>query len=317
LRKLEEMELKRERDALEKEREELQKLLDSEGRQRTRMKRDLAEMRKAYAEDTVLGKRRTQLEEAGAAREIPLEAMIEKEPATVILSTRGWIKAMKGHADLSRDDLTKFKEGDGPAFALHAQTTDRLILITDNGRFYSLGVDKLPGARGFGEPVRSMLDIDNDANIMSVLVFVPDDKFLVVADNGRGFKLAAEDVMSETRKGKQIVNLKGDARLKVARIMPDNADHIAAIGDNRKLVIFALADLPQMARGQGVQLQRYRDGGLSDAIAFCFADGLSWTMGGETGRRRTETDIGLWKVARGAAGRLPPNGFPRSNRFDD
>ncbi|WP_438726105.1 DNA topoisomerase IV subunit A [Parasphingorhabdus sp. DH2-15] len=317
LRKLEEMELKRERDALEKEREDLLKLLDSQARQRTRMKRDLTELRKAYAEDTVLGKRRTTLEEAGAAREIPLEAMIEKEPATVILSTRGWIKAMKGHADLSRDDLSKFKEGDGPAFALHAQTTDRLVLITDNGRFYALGVDKLPGARGFGEPVRSMLDIDNDANIIGALPFVAGKKFLVVADNGRGFQLATEDVLSETRKGKQIVNLKGNARLKVARLMSDNADHIAAIGDNRKLVIFALADLPQMARGQGVQLQRYRDGGLSDATAFCFADGLSWTMGGETGRRRTETDIGLWKVARGAAGRLPPNGFPRSNRFED
>jgi topoisomerase-4 subunit A len=316
LRKLEEMELRREHDALIKEQEELQKLLDSPARQRTRLKKDLTTLRALYSETTELGRRRTDLQEAAPAREIPLEAMIEREPVTVIMSRRGWIKAMKGHTDLSAAELTKFKEGDGPGFAFHAQSTDKLLIALDNGRFYTLGAEKLPGARGFGEPVRGMLDMDADAQIIALLPYDPAGKLLLAASNGRGFLAEMAELIAETRKGRQVVNLKPGNRLMVIRPVPASADHVAVVGENRKLVVFPIAELPVMARGQGVQLQRYRDGSLSDATTFRLEEGLSWTMGGDSGRVRTEKDMGLWRVARGAAGRLPPNGFPRSNKFD-
>jgi len=316
LRKLEEMELRREHDALIKEQEELQKLLDSPARQRTRLKKDLTTLRALYSETTELGRRRTDLQEAAPAREIPLEAMIEREPVTVIMSRRGWIKAMKGHADLSAAELTKFKEGDGPGFAFHAQSTDKLLIALDNGRFYTLGAEKLPGARGFGEPVRGMLDMDADAQIIALMPYDPAGKLLLAASNGRGFMAEMAELIAETRKGRQVVNLKTGVKLMVIRTVAASADHVAVVGENRKLVVFPIAELPVMARGQGVQLQRYRDGSLSDATTFRLEDGLSWTMGGDSGRVRTEKDMGLWRVARGAAGRLPPNGFPRNNKFD-
>ena len=316
LRKLEEMELRREHDALIKEQEELEKLLDSPARQRTRLKKDLTALRALYSETTELGRRRTDLQEAAPAREIPLEAMIEREPVTVIMSRRGWIKAMKGHADLGAAELTKFKEGDGPGFAFHAQSTDKLLIALDNGRFYTLGAEKLPGARGFGEPVRGMLDMENEAQIVALLPYDPQGKLLLAASNGRGFLAEMAELIAETRKGRQVVNLKAGVKLMVIRSVPPNADHVAVVGENRKLVVFPISELPVMARGQGVQLQRYRDGSLSDATTFRLEEGLSWTMGGESGRTRTERDMGLWRVARGAAGRLPPNGFPRNNKFE-
>ncbi|MBU0555143.1 MAG: DNA topoisomerase IV subunit A [Alphaproteobacteria bacterium] len=315
LRKLEEMELRRERDDLSGEREDLQKLIDSPARQRTRLKRDLAELRKRYTPEKGIGMRRTGLEQAGPAREIPLEAMIEREPITVIMSQRGWIRAMKGHADLNATDALKFKEGDGPAYAFHAQTTDKLLLAGSDGRFYTLGADKLPGGRGFGEPVRLMIDLANETDIVALLPAKADGKLLLAASDGRGFIAAMSEIIAETRKGRQVVNLKAGAQLKVVRPVAPRADSVAVIGENRKLVIFSLAELPEMARGQGVTLQRYKDGGLSDAITLTLAQGLSWTMGGESGRTRTETDLLSWRAARGAAGRMPPNGFPRDNRF--
>jgi topoisomerase-4 subunit A len=316
LRKLEEMELRREHDALVKEAEGLEKLLADPKLQKKRLKKDLATLRALYAETTELGRRRTDLREAAPAREIPLEAMIEREPVTVIMSRRGWIKAMKGHADLAVPEITKFKEGDGPAFAFHAQSTDKLLIALDNGRFYTLGAQNLPGARGFGEPVRNMLDMENEAQIIALMPYDPAGKLLLAASNGRGFLAEMAELIAETRKGRQVVNLKPGVRLMVIRNVPASADHVAVVGENRKLVVFPLGELPVMARGQGVQLQRYRDGSLADATTFRLEEGLSWTMGGDSGRTRTEKDMGLWRVARGAAGRLPPNGFPRNNRFD-
>jgi len=315
LRKLEEMELRRERDELVAERDDLQKLVDSEARQRTRLKRDLAALRKRYTPEQGIGARRTGLEIAGPARDIPLEAMIEREPITVILSQRGWIRAMKGHGDLGSTDALKFKEGDGPAFAFHAQTTDKLLLAGSDGRFYTLGADKLPGGRGFGEPVRLMIDLANETDIVALVPAQPGGRFLLAASDGRGFIAPMDEVIAETRKGKQVVNLRSGAVLKVARPIAPTDDSAAVIGENRKLVVFSLAELPEMTRGQGVQLQRYRDGGLSDATTLVLAQGLSWAMGGESGRTRTETDLLPWRAARGAAGRMPPNGFPRDNRF--
>ena len=313
LRKLEEMELRQERDALLKEQDELNKLLESPARQRTRLKRDLANLRREYSEETELGRRRTTIAEAAPAVEFSMDAMIEKAPVTVILSQRGWIRGASGHLPLDQD--WKFKEGDGPAFALHAQTTDKLLLAAADGRFYTLGADKLPGARGFGEPVRNTLDVDAEAQIVAVVVHKPGQRLLLAADTGRGFAATTDELLAETRKGRQVVNLKDKARLAVVHPIASAHDHVAVVGDNRKLVVFNLEELPVMARGQGVTLQRYRDGGLSDATTFTLAEGLSWAMGGESGRTRTESEMWQWKVARGGAGRMPPNGFPRDNRF--
>ncbi|TKD53218.1 DNA topoisomerase IV subunit A [Sphingomonas baiyangensis] len=316
LRKLEEMELRRERDALSKEQAELQALLGSEARQRTRLKRDLGKLRDRYGPETALGARRTLIEEAAPARDIPLEAMIEREPITVIASQRGWIRAMKGHVDLAATDAAKFREGDGPRFAFHAHTTDKIILAVAGGRFYTIGADKLPGARGFGEPLGTMVDLEGDGGIVTLMKAPPPDRrLLVAASDGRGFVVRVGDVIAETRKGRQVVNPRTGATLRLVRPIAEDDDYIAAIGDNRKLVVFPLSEVAELSRGQGVQLQRYRDGGLADARSFRMADGLSWTMGGEQGRTRTEADMSPWRAARGAAGRMPPTGFPRDNRF--
>jgi topoisomerase-4 subunit A len=315
LRKLEEMQIRSERDALEKERQELARLIESPARQRTRIKKDFATLRANYGPDTELGRRRTLVEEADPLRDIPLEAMIEREPITVIMSKRGWIRAMRGHADLAQPEAMKFKEGDGPAFAFHAQTTDKILLAAANGRFYTLAADKLPGGRGFGEPVRLMVDIEGEEDIVALMPAVSGAKLLLASSDGRGFLTPAAGVVAETRKGKQIVNLRPGARLAAVRQLRDGDDYVAVIGENRKMVVFPLNELPEMGRGQGVTLQRYRDGGLGDIKSFQFAECLSWEMGGEIGRVRTESDLTPWRTARGAAGRMPPVGFPRTNRF--
>ena len=316
LRRLEEMQLKGERDQLIREREGLQQLVDSPARQRTRLKKDLAALRAKYGPETVIGARRTLLEEAAPAREIPLEAMIEREPITVILSKRGWIRAMKGHVEVTNAEALKFKEGDSLAFPLlHAHTTDKLLLASSDGRFYTLAADRLPGGRGFGEPVKLMVDIEGEGNVVALLRAGAAEKLLVASSDGRGFVTSAAAAIAETRKGKQIVNLKPGAKLRVVRPLRATDDYVAVIGENRKLVVYPLAELPEMGRGQGVQLQRYRDGGLAGATGFAIAEGLSWPMGGESGRVRTEADMNPWRTARGAAGRMPPMGFPKDEPF--
>lgn len=319
LRKLEEMELKREQTSLLEEQGRLEQLLGSPARQRTRLKRDLAKVQKDYGKDTALGARRTDIAEAVPTVEFSMDAMIEKEPITVILSAKGWIRAARGHVDLGADGKGsdfKFKEGDEPAFAVHVQTTDKLLVAVDNGRFFTLGADKLPGARGFGEPIRTMVDIDPEAQIAALIVHRPGARLLLANNAGKGFAAETQALIAETRKGRQVVNLKPGQRLAVIRPIASDHDHVAVVGDNRKLVVFNLEEMPVMARGQGVQLQRYRDGGLSDAVTFKLDEGLSWTMGGKGDRTRTESDMWQWKVARGAAGRMPPQGFPRDNSFD-
>jgi topoisomerase-4 subunit A len=311
LRKLEEMEIGRERDALAKEREELVKLIESPARQRTRLKRDLQTLKDKFG-----GDRRTRIDEVAPAREIDWSAMIEKEPITVILSQRGWIRAMRGHVALNEVPELKWREGDGPFVHFHAQTTDRIALFASNGRVYTLGGDKLPGARGFGEPVRLFIDLDAEVEIIELFVIRPDLKLLLASSDGKGFITSGDATLAETRKGKQLVNLRSGARVAVVRRVSEGADSVAVIGENRKMLVFPLAELPELGRGQGVTLQRYRDGGLADAITLRLADGLSWALGGETGRMRTETDLTPWRAARGAAGRMPPIGFPRANKFD-
>jgi len=313
LRKLEEMQLRQEKDDLLKEQDELQKLLDSPARQRTRLKRDLNALLKEYGKDTALGARRTTIHEAAPTVEFSMDAMIEKEPITVILSARGWIRAAKGHVDLTQD--WKFKEGDELAFVFHAQTTDKLLIATDDGRFFTMGADKLPGARGFGEPVRTMLDIDNAAHIVASWAHKPGERLLLASTLGKGFVIKSEDLLAETRKGRAVMTLKGDAKLTRVAHIGEGHDHVAVVGDNRKLVVFNLEEMPEMQRGQGVQLQRYKDGGMADVTTFRLEEGLSWQMGGSGERTRTEMEMWQWKVARGGAGRMPPQGFPRDNRF--
>ncbi len=311
LRKLEEMEIAKERSALAKEREELARLVESPARQRTRIKRDLTAMKEKFGDE-----RRTRIGEVAApSRDIDWSQMIEKEPITVILSQRGWIRAMKGHVAEGEGDSLKFREGDSLKRMFHAQTTDKLLLAAEDGRVYTLGGDKLPGGRGFGEPVRLQIDLAGEVEIVALMVVRPETRLLVASSDGRGFVTSGAAVLAETRKGKQLVNLKPGAKVAAVRLVAPTADAVAVIGENRKMLVFPLSELPELARGQGVTLQRYRDGGLADVTTLVTAEGLSWAQGGESGRTRTEADLTPWRAARGAAGRMPPTGFPRNNRF--
>ena len=314
LRRLEEMELTKERAALTKEREELDRLVNDYGRQKRRLMKDLVAMKDKFGDP-----RRTEVRpDAGGPRvEIDWSQMIEKEPITVILSQRGWIRAMRGHLAPAEFDGLKFREGDELwGEPLHAQTTDKLLIAADNGRVYTLGGDKLPGGRGFGEPIRLAIDLEAESEIVAMLVVRPEMKLLAASSDGRGFVTSGEAVLAETRKGKQLMNLRPKARLAVVKPVGGQADSVAVIGENRKMLVFKLDELPELGRGSGVQLQRYRDGGLSDAMAFVLAEGISWPLGGESGRVRSETDLTPWRAIRGASGRIAPNGFPRSNRFE-
>jgi topoisomerase-4 subunit A len=311
LRKLEEMELIRERDALMEERAGLADLLESDRLQWKQIGKELEDIRKKFGKGTVLGDRRTQFAEAGETVEVPFEAMIEREPITVICSKMGWIRAMKGHVDLTTEQ--KFKDGDGPRFAFHAETTDKILLIAANGRFYTLLGANMPGGRGMGEPVRLMIDLPNDTEINDLTIFRPGEKLLVASSAGDGFIVPSDEVLAQTRSGKQVLTVRDGVHTAVVRAV--QGDHVAVVGENRKMLVFPLSELPEMAKGKGVRLQKYKDGGLSDAITFALADGLSWKD--PAGRTRTEPDLTEWLGARAGAGKMAPRGFPRDNRFTD
>jgi topoisomerase IV subunit A len=315
LRKLEEIEITRENKALTAEAGQLRDLIDSPAAQTARLDADLRALRDAYGPTTLLGRRRTTIAAAPQVRHVPIEAMIDREPLTIICSAMGWLRAMKGHLDLTSPDAIKFKEGDGAAFAFHAHTTDRLILASSDGRFYTLAPDRLPGGRGFGEPVRLMIDLAEGATVVALFTHLPDRRLLLAASDGRGFQIEAGDVLAETRKGRQVMSPRAGAVLQVVRWVGGQDDAVAVIGDNRKLLVFALEELPHLRQGQGVALQKYKDGGLADARSFVMGEGLSWPMGGASGRTRTEADLNFWKGPRASAGRLPPTGFPRDNKF--
>jgi topoisomerase IV subunit A len=319
LRRLEEIELVRERDALMEERAGLEDLLDSESLQWERIGDELKAAKKTFGKDYVNGARRTGFAEAGEVEDVPLEAMIEREPVTVVCSQMGWIRAMSGHVDLTRD--FKFKDGDGPRFAFHAETTDKIVIFAENGRFYTLTAANLPGGRGMGEPLRLMVDLPNEAGIVDMLVHKPGEKFIVASAEGNGFVVASDDVVAQTKAGKQVLNV-GDSIAKVCK--PVAGDHVAVVSENRKLLVFPLSDLPEMGRGKGVRLQKYNsargkqgvlelDGGLSDLTTFDLDKGLSWAASGD--RTRTEVDMSPWIGKRAGVGKLPPHGFPRDNRF--
>ena len=321
LRKLEELELKRERDALMKERADLDDLLGSDGLQWKRIAADLREVQKTFGHSAPGGARRTMFAEAGVVEDVPIEAMIDREPITVICSKMGWIRAMKGHQAL--DAEVKFKDGDEGRFILHAETTDRILLAGSNGRFYTLLGANLPGGRGMGEPVRLMVDLPNEAEIIDLLIYRGGEKLIVASAEGDGFIVASEEVLAQTRAGKVVMNLVDDGRMALCKRA--EGDHVAIISKNRKLLVFPLADLPEMARGKGVRLQKYNmargrqgvlelDGGLSDLTTFRLAEGLAWAM--PNGQTRRETGIADWIAKRATIGKSPPHGFPRDNRFN-
>ncbi len=310
LRRLEEMELLAERDALMKERAGLADLLDSDRLQWQQIGVELEAIRKQFGKGTRIGDRRTAFAEAGTIEDVPFEAMIEREPITVICSKMGWIRAMKGHVDLTVEQ--KFKDGDGPRFAFHAETTDKILLISATGRFYTLVGANLPGGRGMGEPVRLMIDLPNDAEIFDLRIFRAGEKYLVASSAGDGFVVPSEELVAQTKAGKQVLTVRDGVQTAVVTVL--RGDHVAVVGENRKLLVFPLAELPEMAKGKGVRLQKYKDGGLSDAITFALADGLAWKD--PAGRTRTEPDLTEWIGPRAGAGKMAPRGFPRDNRFN-
>ena len=309
LRRLEEIELVRERDALMEERAALDDLLASESLQWAKISDQLRETRKQFGKDSPGGARRSTFAEVGEVEEVPFEAMIERESITVICSKMGWIRAMKGHQPL--DAEVKFKDGDEGRFMFHAETTDKLIVAGQNGRFYTVGASGLPGGRGMGEPLRLMIDLPNDSDIVDILIHKPGAKLLVASTEGDGFVVPEDEVIAQTRAGKFVLNVKDGVQTRVVRRI--SGDHVAVVGENRKVLVFPLDELPEMTRGKGVRLQKYKDGGLSDATTFTFADGLSWLD--PAGRTRTETDLAEWEGKRAGTGRMAPRGFPRDNRF--
>ncbi|MFZ2868647.1 DNA topoisomerase IV subunit A [Zavarzinia sp.] len=308
LRKLEEFEIRKENDALLKERAGLEKLVAEPARQRKAVTQGIAEIAREFGPETPLGKRRTSFADAPAVIDLPSTAFIEREPITVVCSAKGWIRALKGHVDTDAD--VRFKEGDHGRYTIKAETTDRLVVFATNGRFFTLGCDRLPGGRGHGEPIRLMVDLGNDQDIVTMFVHRPGAKLLLAASDGKGFIVAEDDIIAQTKAGKQVMTLGEGAEAAFCRRI--EGDHIAVVGENRKLLVYPLSDVPELARGRGVTLQKYKDGGLSDVTVFALATGLTWPYG--TGVR-TETALADWTGPRGSAGRLAPRGFPKSNRF--
>jgi topoisomerase-4 subunit A len=312
LRKLEEFEIRKEHDDLSKEKSEIEGLLASDDKQWQTVAWEIGEVKKKYAKATEIGRRRTQFADAPDADiEAIQQAMIEKEPVTIVISQKGWIRALKGH--MSDTSALTFKEGDGPKLAFPAQTTDKLLLLTTGGKAYTLGADKLPGGRGHGEPIRIMVDMENDQDILTAFVHDPSRKLLLVSTGGNGFIVAESEMIANTRKGKQIMNVSMPDEAKLA--VPVTGDHVAVVGENRKLLAFPLSQVPEMSRGKGVRLQRYKDGGVVDVKCFALADGLSWSDTAGRAFTKVGEELREWLADRATVGRTVPKGFPRSGKF--
>ncbi len=306
LRRLEEMSLRTERENLIAEQKGLDQLLCDAGLQWEIISNEIKNLKSIF---TKIDKRLTECADAPKINFDPNKILVEREAITIICSVKGWIRAMKGHLEL--DTEFKFKDGDGPGFVLHAETTDRILLFAENGRFYTLIADKLPRGRGFGEPLSLMIDLPADVNIVRLLR-ANGKKLLVAASTGHGLIVETEAALAQTRSGKQVLNLPGDAR--AVACCPVEGDTVASVGVNRKMLVFGLDEMPEMTRGRGVIMQRFKDGGLADVTVFESSNGLAWQAGG--GRNRTVTDLKPWTGRRGGAGKLPPIGFPRPARFN-
>lgn len=312
LRKLEEFEIRKEFDELSSEKAEIEGLLASDDKQWQTVAWEIGEVKKKYAKATEIGRRRTQFADAPDADiEAIQQAMIEKEPVTIVISQKGWIRALKGH--MSDTSSLTFKEGDGPKLAFPAQTTDKLLLLTTGGKAYTLGADKLPGGRGHGEPIRIMVDMENDQDILTAFVHDPSRKLLLVSTAGNGFIVPESEMVANTRKGKQIMNVSMPDEAKLA--VPVTGDHVAVVGENRKLLAFPLSQVPEMSRGKGVRLQRYKDGGVVDVKCFALAEGLSWSDTAGRLFNKVGEELREWLADRATVGRTVPKGFPRSGKF--
>src|SRR5215211_2555241 len=312
LRKLEEMELKRELEELTKEKEQVEELLASPATQWKTVAWQVREVKKTFGPDTPLGRRRSTFEEAPDTSEIDFaEAMVEREPITVIVSEKGWIRALKGHvADLSG---VQFKGDDGLKTSFFTETTAKLLVVASNGKVFTVEAAKLPGGRGFGDPIRLMVDFVDGADIVAAYPYRPGMKLLLASSEGRGFIVPADEAIANTRKGRNVMSVDGKARLAVA--VEAAGDHVAIVGENRKLLLFPVEQLPEMVRGKGVRLQRYRDGGVSDAKVFTLADGLACKQSSDRTRTFSSDELKDWLGNRAEAGRLPPKGFPQNNKF--
>jgi topoisomerase-4 subunit A len=312
LRKLEEFEIRKEFDALSAEKAQIEALLASEAKQWKTIRWEVEKLRDRFGSHTELGRRRTQFADAPEHDEEHIaQAMIEREPVTVVVSEKGWLRAMKGHlADFS---ALSFKEGDALKLAFHAQTTDKILVFTTGGKFYTIGADRLPGGRGHGEPIRIIVDMENDQAIVTAFVHDPARKLLLASHLGNGFVVPETEVVANTRKGKQAMNVKAPDEAKLC--VPVAGDHVAIVGENRKLLVFPLAEVPEMARGKGVRLQKYKDGGVSDIKTFALTEGLSWHDSADRTFTRGKEELVEWIGARASAGRMVPKGFPRTGRF--
>lgn len=312
LRRLEEMEIRREFDELTEEKAKIEGLLSSDVKQWQAVSWQVKEVKKTFGKDTKLGRRRTQFADAPETDlEAIQQAMIEKEPITVVISEKGWIRALKGHmSDLS--SLT-FKDGDKLKTAFPAQTTDKIILVTTGGKAFTLGADKLPGGRGHGEPLRIMVEMENDQDIVTAFVYDPACKMIIVSGEGNGFIVAESELVANTRKGKQVMNVKLPDETRM--VVPVSGDSVAVIGENRKLLVFPLTQIPEMSRGKGVRLQRYKDGGIADLKCFDMAKGLTWADSAGRSFARNRDELTEWLGDRAQAGRIAPKGFPRSGKF--
>lgn len=313
LRKLEEFEIRKEFDELSQEKADIESLLSSDAKQWKVIEHEIQDVRKNFAK--AKGKPFARLTQFAEAPEADIEAiqqaMIEKEPVTVVISQKGWIRALKGHiADTA--GLT-FKEGDALKLTFPAQTTDKLLLLTTGGKAYTLGADKLPGGRGHGEPIRIMVDMENDQDVLTAFVHDPARKLLLASTAGNGFIVAETDLVANTRKGKQVMNVAMPDEAKL--VVPVSGDHVAVVGENRKLLVFPMAQMPEMSRGKGVRLQRYKDGGISDVKCFAMADGLTWEDSAGRVFAKNKDELLEWMGDRASAGRAVPKGFPRSGKF--
>ncbi|NQV83198.1 MAG: DNA topoisomerase IV subunit A [Rhodospirillales bacterium] len=323
LRKLEEMAIKTEHAALTKEGKDLRALLRDPKRRWKVIGEEIADIKTTFGSKTLLGRRRTEIGKPPTAVVVPLDAMIEREPITVLASEKGWIRTQKGHVTETSD--LKYKEGDRGRFLLHAETTDKLLVFATNGRFYTLGCDKLPGGRGHGEPLRLMIDLTEGHDVAAMFIHKPTEpgakatkeagrRLVVASESGRGFIVEEEHLIAQTRNGRQVLNLGNAEEALTAIIIDPSHGHLAVLGANRKLLIFPLDELPVMTRGRGVILQRYAKGGLADITTLNVREGLSWRSGQQG--VRTEPDIKRWVGKRSQTGMVVPKGFSRANKFN-
>ncbi len=314
LRKLEEMEIKTEHKNLKAEQKALKALLKSDDAQWKKIADELREVRKIFDPKSDLGRRRTEIADAPDVDDVDLDVLVEKEPVTVVLSEKGWVRALKGHIEDASS--VKYKDGDREGFVVPAMTNDRLMLFATNGKFYALDVASLPGGRGHGEPIRLMADIGNDDAVVAAFLYEGERKLLLASSSGHGFIAPEDDCVSNTRKGKQVLNIAAGAEAAVCRPVGaalGKRDMLAVVGDNKKFLVFPAAELPEMTRGKGVVLQKYQKGGLSDAKVFNAGDGLTWTD--RSGRTQTIEDWKPYLGKRAQAGRIAPKGFPTSKKF--